>query len=47
MSFQLTEEQEMVRLIAKDFAKKELEPEAARRDKEEIFPVEVVKKWGS
>lgn len=46
MSFQLTEEQEMVRLMAKDFAKKELEPEAARRDKEEIFPVEVVKKMG-
>lgn len=46
MSFQLTEEQEMVRLMAKDFARKELEPEAARRDKEEIFPVEVVKKMG-
>ncbi|ESP62624.1 Butyryl-CoA dehydrogenase [Smithella sp. ME-1] len=46
MSFQLTEEQEMVRLMAKDFAKKELEPESARRDKEEIFPVEVVKKMG-
>lgn len=46
MSFQLTEEQEMVRLMAKDFAKKELEPEAARRDKEEIFPLEVVKKMG-
>ncbi|KQC11741.1 MAG: acyl-CoA dehydrogenase [Smithella sp. SDB] len=46
MSFQLTEEQEMVRLMAKDFARKELEPEAARRDKEEIFPLEVVKKMG-
>lgn len=46
MSFQLTKEQEMVRLMAKDFARKELEPEAARRDKEEIFPVEVVKKMG-
>jgi len=47
MSFQLTEEQEMVRLMARDFARKELEPEAARRDKEAIFPLEVVKKWGS
>ncbi len=46
MSFQLTEEQKMVRLMAKDFARKELEPEAARRDKEEIFPTEVVKKMG-
>ncbi len=46
MSFQLTEEQEMVRLMTRDFARKELEPEAARRDKEAIFPLEVVKKMG-
>ena len=46
MSFQLTEEQKMVRLMAKDFARKELEPEAARRDREEIFPMDVVKKMG-
>ncbi|HAR49139.1 acyl-CoA dehydrogenase [Smithella sp. SCADC] len=46
MSFQLNEEQKMVRLMARDFARKELEPEAARRDKEGIFPVEVVKKMG-
>ncbi|KIE17961.1 acyl-CoA dehydrogenase [Smithella sp. SC_K08D17] len=46
MSFQLTEEQKMVRLMARDFARKELEPEAAKRDKEEIFPTEVVKKMG-
>jgi alkylation response protein AidB-like acyl-CoA dehydrogenase len=46
MSFQLTAEQKMVRLMAKDFARKELEPEAAKRDKEEIFPVDVVKKMG-
>ena len=26
MSFQLTQEQEMIRLMARDFAKKELEP---------------------
>jgi len=30
MSFQLTEEQEMVRLMARDFASKELEPAAAK-----------------
>ena len=46
MSFQLTEEQEMVRLMARDFASKELEPVAAQRDKEEIFPMDVVKKMG-
>ena len=36
----------MVRLMAKDFARKELEPAAAKRDKEEIFPMDVVKKMG-
>jgi len=36
----------MVRLMAKDFARKELEPLAAKRDKEEIFPMDVVKKMG-
>jgi butyryl-CoA dehydrogenase len=46
MSFQLTEEQEMVRLMARDFAGKELEPLAALRDKQEIFPMDVVKKMG-
>jgi len=46
MSFQLTEEQEMVRLMAREFADKELEPMAAQRDKEEIFPMDVVKKMG-
>jgi len=46
MSFQLTEEQEMVRLMARDFAGKELEPVAAQRDKKEIFPMDVVKKMG-
>jgi butyryl-CoA dehydrogenase len=46
MSFQLSAEQKMVRLMAKDFARKELEPVAAKRDKEEIFPMDVVKKMG-
>lgn len=46
MSFQLTEEQEMVRLLARDFARKELEPVAAHRDREEIFPMDVVQKMG-
>jgi butyryl-CoA dehydrogenase len=46
MSFQLSTEQKMVRLMAKDFARKELEPLAAKRDKEEIFPMDLVKKMG-
>jgi butyryl-CoA dehydrogenase len=46
MSFQLTEEQKMVRLMARDFAAKELEPVAAERDKKEIFPMDVIKKMG-
>jgi alkylation response protein AidB-like acyl-CoA dehydrogenase len=46
MSFQLTAEQEMIRLMARDFARKELEPFAAKRDKEELFPLDVVKKMG-
>jgi len=36
----------MVRLMAKDFAKKELEPYACERDKNEIFPAEVIRKMG-
>ena len=46
MAFQLTAEQEMVSLMARDFAKKELEPMASKREKEEIFPLDVVKKMG-
>ena len=44
--FQLTSEQEMVRLMARDFAKKELEPYACERDKNETFPAEVIRKMG-
>ncbi|HDP25820.1 MAG TPA: acyl-CoA dehydrogenase [Deltaproteobacteria bacterium] len=46
MAFQLTAEHEMVRLMAQDFARKELEPYAAYRDQEEIFPLEVIRKMG-
>ena len=46
MAFQLTAEQEMVSLMARDFARKELEPMASKREKEEIFPLDVVKKMG-
>jgi butyryl-CoA dehydrogenase len=46
MSFQLTTEQEMIRLMARDFAKKELEPFAGKWDREEIFPEKAVQKMG-
>ncbi|MDT8274388.1 MAG: acyl-CoA dehydrogenase family protein, partial [Desulfomonilia bacterium] len=46
MAFQLTAEHEMVRLMAQDFARKELEPYAAHRDLEEIFPLDVIRKMG-
>jgi alkylation response protein AidB-like acyl-CoA dehydrogenase len=46
MPFTITAEQEMVRLMARDFARRELEPLAARRDREEIFPADVVTKMG-
>ena len=46
MAFQLTAEQEMVRLMARDFARKELEPSAALREKEGVFPLDVVRKMG-
>lgn len=45
--FQLTSEQEMVRLMARDFAKRELEPYARERDKNEMFPAEVIRKMGA
>ena len=47
MSFQLTQEQEMIRLMAQDFAKKELEPFAGKWDKEETFPEAAIKKMGA
>ncbi|MBU2056010.1 MAG: acyl-CoA dehydrogenase family protein [Proteobacteria bacterium] len=46
MSFQLTAEQEMIRLMARDFAKKELEPFAGEWDRKEIFPEKAIGKMG-
>ncbi|QTN00889.1 acyl-CoA dehydrogenase [Sediminibacillus dalangtanensis] len=37
MDFQLTDEQEMLRKMVRDFAKNEVEPSAAERDEEERF----------
>ncbi|MCE5283256.1 MAG: acyl-CoA dehydrogenase family protein, partial [Deltaproteobacteria bacterium] len=47
MSFQLTQEQEMIRLMAQDFAKTELEPFASNWDQEARFPEEAVRKMGA
>jgi len=47
MAFELTQEQEMIRLMARDFAKKELEPFAGKWSQEEIFPEAAIKKWVS
>ncbi|MFD1020058.1 acyl-CoA dehydrogenase [Thalassobacillus hwangdonensis] len=44
MNFQLTEEQEMLRKMVRDFAKKEVEPTAAERDEEERFDREIFDK---
>ncbi|RDW22291.1 acyl-CoA dehydrogenase [Oceanobacillus arenosus] len=44
MDFQLTEEQEMLRKMVRDFAKKEVEPTAAERDEEERFDREIFDK---
>ena len=46
MAFQLTAEQEMVRLMARDFAGKELEPSAAVRERDGVFPLDVIRKMG-
>lgn len=46
MPFQLNEEQQMIKLMAAEFAKKELEPLAHQRDRERMFPMDVVKKMG-
>jgi butyryl-CoA dehydrogenase len=47
MSFQLSSEQEMIRLMARDFARNELEPNAHKWDQKEIFPHEAIRKMGA
>jgi len=46
LDFQLTEQQRMIRDVARDFALKELAPHAAQWDRNETFPAEAVKKLG-
>ncbi|TET69566.1 MAG: acyl-CoA dehydrogenase [Candidatus Aminicenantes bacterium] len=44
MSFSLTEEQEALKAMAREFAEKEMKPNAAKYDKEEEFPEDIMKK---
>lgn len=46
MTFELSSEQTMIRLMARDFAKKELEPNASEWDKQGIFPIDAIRKMG-
>ena len=39
-TFELSEEQQLIQQMARDFATRELAPKAAQRDREEIFPLE-------
>jgi len=46
MEFGLTEEQVMIQQTARDFAQTEIAPTAIERDKNAVFPTEIVKKLG-
>ncbi len=46
MNFQLTEEQQMIRKMVRDFAEKEIAPIAQETDKSGRFPWQVIRKMG-
>ncbi len=46
MQFELTEQQRMIRDMARDFAAKEVAPQAAENDRLERFPADIVKRLG-
>lgn len=46
MNFNLTEEQLMIQQTARDFAEQEIAPTAVQRDKDIVFPTEIIKKLG-
>ncbi|WP_027410436.1 acyl-CoA dehydrogenase [Anoxybacteroides tepidamans] len=46
MNFELTKEQQMIKDMVREFAEKEIAPNAAKWDEEAYFPVEVFKKMG-
>jgi alkylation response protein AidB-like acyl-CoA dehydrogenase len=46
MNFELTKEQQMIKEMVREFAEKEIAPNAAKWDEEAYFPIEVFKKMG-
>lgn len=44
MQFKLTPEQQMIQLMVRDFARKEIEPYAEKYDREKKFPHEIIRK---
>ncbi|MCL6585593.1 MAG: acyl-CoA dehydrogenase [Anoxybacillus sp.] len=46
MNFELTKEQQMIKEMVREFAEKEIAPNAAKWDEEAYFPVEAFKKMG-
>ncbi len=46
MSFEFTETQEMIRQTARDFAREQIAPSASERDKNGVFPAEIVAQLG-
>jgi alkylation response protein AidB-like acyl-CoA dehydrogenase len=46
MDFDLTEEQSLVQLMARDFAREKIAPFAMKWDKEKYYPAEVIKQMG-
>jgi len=46
MNFNLTEEQLMIQQTAREFAEQEIAPTAVQRDKDVVFPSEIIKKLG-
>src|SRR5207248_8241814 len=47
MNFDLTEEQQQLRALVREFADREVAPGAGERDQHETFPIEIVKKMGA
>lgn len=46
MAYHLNEEQKMIQAMVRDFAREEVMPGAAERDKRKIFPSDIIKKMG-
>jgi butyryl-CoA dehydrogenase len=46
MDLRLTEDQQFIRKTARDFAEKTIKPTTAERDRDRIWPAEIVKQMG-